>query len=90
MDIVDGRIVVPGRRTGRTTAAGLALVAALSGAFALGRASTSAPVGAPAQTVVRRVVVIPNMPLIRPKGRGTVKVGQMAADGFVRHRVKWG
>jgi hypothetical protein len=90
MDIAGGGITVRRGGAGRATAAGLALVATLSGAFAFGRATTNAPTSAPRDVVVRRVVVeSAPAPVIRPKGHGTVKLGS-SADHGARHAVKWG
>lgn len=89
MEIVSGRVAIPTRRTGRAAAVGVALAVALSGAFAFGRVSTGTQVAVPREAVTQRIVA-PDLPVIRPKGHGAVKVGRTPADGFVRHSVKWG
>jgi hypothetical protein len=91
MEIMDGRIAAPQRHAGRATAVALALAMALSGAFALGRVTVDTRAVVRHDAVAPRVIVFDDRPMIRPKGRGTVKVDPAtSAAGRLRHSGQWG
>jgi hypothetical protein len=93
MEITHDAAVAPRRPMGRGIV-GLALVVAVSGAFAFGRATAGTDIPtAPQGPVVQQLANGGRpaiRPMIRPKDRGTVKADPDPLHRAPHHRPKWG